>query len=285
VYSLVLGSVRSRLGAANLTARLQPTNSYEARLSPMPAPNYSLLPPPEQGTPRTLLPPSFPAPAPTPSPSPLSSPGALDQAFNGSVHPAPAANPELTTAKAFQLYNAYLVLETGDGLLVIDQHALHERILFEQIKRRLRGGSLETQRLLIPEPVELTAEQGARTLEARPALADLGLGLEDFGGGTVLVTSYPAILGHRSPQSILKVVVDHLMSKDRVPTREVLLNNLMSLMACHAAVRAGDPLNQEEIAALVAQREMTSDSHHCPHGRPTALLFTRQDLDRQFRRT
>src|SRR6185295_13675742 len=106
----------------------------------------------------------------------------------------------------------------------------------------------------------LTAEQAARTLEARPALAELGLGVEDFGGGTLLLSSYPAILGHRPPQSILKIVVDHLATQDRVPTREVLLNGLMSLMACHAAVRAGDVLSQDEIAALVAQRDLTQDS-------------------------
>ena len=131
-----------------------------------------------------------------------------------------AARPTIPTAprvcrrrgrhKVIQLYDAYLVMETEEGMLVIDQHALHERILFEQLKRRLQSGSLETQRLLIPEPVELTAEQAARTLEQRDALAELGLGVEDFGGGTVLLTSYPALLGRRSPQAILRAVVDHL---------------------------------------------------------------------------
>lgn len=183
------------------------------------------------------------------------------------------------------MYNAYLVLETPAGMLVIDQHALHERILFEQLKGRIRAGALESQRLLIPEPVELTAEQAARTLEHRADLAILGLGVEDFGGGTLLVTSYPALLSRRPPQSILKAVVDHLAAKERVPTREQLLNDLLSLMACHAAVRAGDPLSPEEIAALIAQRDLADDTHHCPHGRPTALLFSKQDLDRQFRRT
>src|SRR5262249_45820772 len=146
------------------------------------------------------------------------------------------------------------------------------------------AGALEIQRLLIPEPVELTAEQAARTLEQRDALAELGLEVQDFGGGTLLLSSYPAILGRRSPQSILRAVVDHLVSKDRGPSREVRLNNLLSLMACHGAVRAGDRLTPEEIAALVAQRNLADDTHHCPHGRPTALLFSRQELDRQFRR-
>jgi DNA mismatch repair protein MutL len=108
--------------------------------------------------------------------------------------------------------------------------------------------------------------------------------VEDFGGGTVLLTSYPAILGNRPPQEVLKTVVDHLLSKERLPSREVLLNDLLSLMACHAAVRAGDRLSAEEIAALIARRDLAHDTHHCPHGRPTALLFSKQELDRQFRR-
>ena len=87
-----------------------------------------------------------------------------------------------------------------------------------------------------------------------------------------------------SPASILNAVIDHLMTKERVPSREVLLNGLLSLMACHAAVRAGDRLTPEEMSALVAQRSLVDDTHHCPHGRPTALLFSRQELDRQFRR-
>ena len=137
---------------------------------------------------------------------------------------------------------------------------------------------------MIPEPIDLTPEQAARTLEQRQALGELGLGVEDFGGGTLLLTCYPAILGKRAPRAILKAVVDHLMNKERMPNREVLLNDLLSLMACHAAVRAGDRLTPEEMAELVAQRALAQDTHHCPHGRPTALLFSRQELDRQFRR-
>src|SRR5581483_10651356 len=153
-----------------------------------------------------------------------------------------------------------------------------------QLKRRLRTGALEKQRLLIPEPVELTAEQAARTLEHREALGELGLEVEDFGGGTLLLSSYPAILGRRSPSALLRAVVDHVIVKERAPNREQLLNDLLSLMACQSAVRAGDRLPPEEIAALIAQRNLADDTHHCPHGRPTALLFSRQELERQFRR-
>jgi DNA mismatch repair protein MutL len=186
--------------------------------------------------------------------------------------------------KVIQLYDAYLVLETDEGMLVIDQHALHERILFDQLRRRIAAGTLETQRLLIPEPIDLPTEAAARTLEHRDALAELGLGVEEFGGGTLLLTRYPLVLGKRSPRLALRAVVDHLMSQDRPPTREVLFNDLLSLMACHSAVRAGERLSAEEMAALIAQRHLADDHHHCPHGRPTALLFSRHDLERQFRR-
>jgi DNA mismatch repair protein MutL len=280
LHHLVFSTIRQRLREANLTARLQvpstmrPTESVGApAFDPGP---WSLTPPPasENGPALPFAAPTNPPPAPTLAPL---------------TKPAPSASPTPPAAahhpsKIIQLYDAYLVVETDEGMLVIDQHALHERILFEQIKRRIQSGPLETQPLLIPEPVELTAEQAARTLEHRAALAELGLGVEDFGGGTLLLTSYPALLGGRSPQAILRAVVDHLVSQDRTPSREVLFNDLMSLMACHAAVRAGERLTPEQMTALVEQRRLADDTHHCPHGRPTALLFSRHDLDRQFRR-
>jgi len=186
--------------------------------------------------------------------------------------------------KVLQLHDSYIVIETPDGMLVIDQHALHERILFEQFKNRWRGGTMEKQRLLIPEPVELTAEQAARVLEAKTELAELGLEVEDFGNGTVLLSSYPALLGKKVPATILREVVDFLVTQDRTPNREQMLNGLMSMMACKAAVKAGDRLTPAQISALLEQRHLVNDTHHCPHGRPTSLLFSRRDLDKQFGR-
>jgi DNA mismatch repair protein MutL len=215
------------------------------------------------------------------------SPATPQGGSSDAIDPSPrfASSPSAPgDLKAIQLYDAYLVLETPEGMLVIDQHALHERILFEQLKRRLRTDRLESQRMLIPEPVDLPAEQAARALEQQDALAELGLGIEDFGGGTLLLTSYPAILGKQPPQTILRAIVDYLVAKDRMPGRDQVLNDLLSLMACHAAVKAGDRLTAEEIAVLVAQRHLVHDPHHCPHGRPTSLLLSRQELDRQFRR-
>ncbi len=197
----------------------------------------------------------------------------------------PFALPSLPMGAALQVHDAYLVLETPDGMLVIDQHALHERILFEQLRRRIREGKLEVQRLLIPEPIDLPAEQAVAVLEAKEALAELGLEIEDFGGNTVLLSSYPTLLKRRAPHEILQAVIDYLVTKDRPPVKEVLLDHLLATMACKAAVKAGDPLTQDEIAHLLMLRQMAEDSTHCPHGRPTSLLFSRQELDRQFRRT
>ena len=114
------------------------------------------------------------------------------EAASGSLGPPSGAG-----SAAFQLHDSYLVLETADGMLVIDQHALHERILFEQLRRRIRDGKLEVQRLLIPEPIDLPAEQAALVLEAADALRELGLDVSDFGGNTILLSSYPTLLGRK----------------------------------------------------------------------------------------
>ena len=100
----------------------------------------------------------------------------------------------------------------------------------------------------------------------------------------MLLSGYPAVLGRRRPREALLAVAEHLATLRRVPGREELLHGLLSLLACHAAVRAGDRLTTEEIAALLAQRELADNSHHCPHGRPTAVRFSRRDLERLFKR-
>jgi DNA mismatch repair protein MutL len=317
LYSFFLGSVRTRLGEEKLIARLQPPSNpamggaapFTLQPRPLEAspslfgqagfPTFTRNPATPLAPTMRFAPPTIdeappindePPPMPAPPPAMMDEAPTLDEAVPAPI-PSPSPSPapieqalQAEPVNAIQLHNAYLVVETPEGMLVIDQHALHERILFEQIKVRVQAGSLEVQQLLIPEPVELTAEQAALLLDRQKELSELGLGIEDFGGNTVLVTRYPAIMGKRSPAAILKRVVDHLSLKDRLPTREILLNDLMSLMACHAAVRAGDALSSEEIEALLAMRHLASDVHHCPHGRPTALLFTRHDLDRQFGR-
>ncbi|HVX09763.1 MAG TPA: DNA mismatch repair endonuclease MutL [Pirellulales bacterium] len=196
---------------------------------------------------------------------------------------APARNGADVTA--MQIHNRYLVVETDEGVAVIDQHALHERILYEQFRERVLAGALESQQLLVPEPVNLGASEAAAVLEHRELLATLGLKVEPFGGGTLIVSSYPAMLTGASPEEILRSVTEHLTAGGRLPERRHLLDELLHMLACKAAIKAGDPLAPEEITALLRQRHLAQDSHHCPHGRPTELVFTREDLDRQFKRT
>jgi DNA mismatch repair protein MutL len=274
LQKLVSRTVRDRLTAEDLTADLRaPTIKQEP--APTPAPELAFGPP-DPATPSAPVLPAASLPQSAERRTPAPPPG--PEGKRGGKETPPG------TVKAIQLHDLYLVVEVPEGMLVIDQHALHERVLFQQFQERVRSGALETQRLLIPEPVELPAGQAALALEHRDDLAALGLGVEDFGRGTLLLTSYPALLGKRPPREVLRAVVDYLVSREKVPSREQLLNDLLSLMACHAAVRAGDRLIAEEIAALVAQRHLADDSHHCPHGRPTSLLFRHHELERQFRR-
>ena len=191
-----------------------------------------------------------------------------------------------TTApvRAMQVHDCYLIVETEDGVTVVDQHALHERILYEQFRARVLAGTLESQRLLIPQPVELSAVDCALLGEHAAVLAELGLGIEEFGGTTVVVTRYPGLLKKADPARIVRDVVDLLATGGKNVSPRDLTDRLLHMMACKAAVKAGQRLSPEEIDALLAQRHLVDDAHHCPHGRPTALTLTRAELDRQFGR-
>jgi DNA mismatch repair protein MutL len=209
-----------------------------------------------------------------------------------SSDPEPASEPSsssaskrgLASVRAVQMHDLYLVVEVPEGILIIDQHALHERILFEQLKTRFAQQQLTVQKLLIPETVTLSPSRADLLLRQRQALAELGLEIDDFGGGTVVINGYPAVLGKQCPRDVLLGIIEYCENRDRLPSRAELLNDLMALMACHSAVRAGDRLPPELLADLVEQRHLAQDSHHCPHGRPSSLLLTRHDLDKQFRR-
>src|SRR5262245_5419262 len=296
LQAFIAETVRARLQSEDLTGRLRGPVTTERPTPPASEPTFDFSPLPEPPPPD--LPPSRPAAvpplrpsAPVPTAAPVRGadrqtppePVVVPKAVESSPRPRRAGNVS-PVLRALQLHDTYLIVEVPEGMLVLDQHALHERILYEQLRERLRAGDLEQQRLLIPEPIDLPAHQAALVLEHRADLAALGLDMEGFGGSTVLLHSYPAVLGKRTPQAIFRAVVDYLIAKEKLPAREEMLNDLLSLMACHAAVRAGDRLTPEEIAALVRQRGRADHSHHCPHGRPTSLLFSLHDLERQFRR-
>ena len=186
----------------------------------------------------------------------------------------------------FQVRNRYLVTQDEKGMVVIDQHALHERVLYERVCQKVLGenASLEAQRLLVPEPVSLTPAERAAALEVRDTLARIGLEIEDFGGETILIQSYPAIMPNKDPADMLRTILESVMGAGRDPNPKDLLNHLLSTVACKAAVKAGDPLSPEEITSLLEQKDLYQDTHHCPHGRPTALFFSLDELDRMFGR-
>ena len=156
------------------------------------------------------------------------------------AHAASASN-------ALQVHNRYLVVETDAGIEVIDQHALHERILYEQLREKVLGGALESQKLLVPEPVDLTATESAAALEHSELLAQLGVEVQPFGGETVLVSSYPAMLANLSPAEVLRELVEKLLVGGRQPDARDLLDELLHMIACKAAVKFGDRLSDEEI--------------------------------------
>ncbi len=208
--------------------------------------------------------------------------GRFDGHARGAARPG---EPFDLVRKAIQVHDSYLIAETGDGMVVIDQHALHERILYEELRNRVGRGKIEAQMLLVPEPVDLPAEEAALLIEQSELLAQLGLQVESFGGDTVLVRSAPAMLRQVNPGRLVRDLAEHLRTQPLPPTRDGILGELMHMMACKGAVKAGQPLSATEIEALLDRGNLVANSHHCPHGRPTALVFTKADLEKQFGRT
>jgi DNA mismatch repair protein MutL len=209
------------------------------------------------------------------------------------AHPHPAATPQARETLAdgsgaqsgIQVHNRYLITENESGVVIIDQHALHERILYEQLREKVLSGVLERQRLLVPEPVQLTPAEAAAALGARQTPEQLGIEIEPFGGDTVLVSTYPALLANFNPSEVLRQFVAQLLGSDRAPEPRDLLDEMLHMISCKAAIKAGDRLSPAEVTALLEQRHLYQDTHHCPHGRPTALVFTREELDKRFKRT
>lgn len=197
---------------------------------------------------------------------------------------AEAEPPTPGTAKAIQVLDCYLVTETEEGLTIIDQHALHERILYEQFRERVLGSSVESQKLLVPLPIELSNREIEVLLDNQDILTQLGFGIADFGKNTVLLDRYPVMLQKANMNDLILELAEALDAPGKKPDRRDLIDHLLHTMSCKAAIKAGQRLKPEEIGSLLEQRHLFNDTHHCPHGRPTALTLSQNELDRQFGR-
>jgi DNA mismatch repair protein MutL len=199
-----------------------------------------------------------------------------------------AAPVDVGHGRFVQVHNTYIVAETAEGVLIIDQHALHERIIYEELFARATRGTLEGQRLLIPEVLPLHPRQAAALETVKPMLLKLGIEVEDFDAGSVAVHTFPSLLSKVSPREFLHDLLDRLLDYGGAGasklTPEELLHEVLDMASCKAAVKAGYPLSQDEIAALLLRKHMVERSSNCPHGRPTTLRLTIGDLERQFKR-
>lgn len=192
---------------------------------------------------------------------------------------------EVATAdlRPIQVLNCYIVVEIKGALTIIDQHALHERIMYEYFRKRVLAQSVEAQKLLVPLTIEMSPKETALVLDHAEILNSFGLGIEEFGGNTLLVTSYPVMLKKANLEQLVRDIADNL-DNAKQPSRRDLLDSLITMMSCKAAIKAGQRLTQEEILSLLEQRHLIDDAHHCPHGRPSALVLSHAELDRQFGR-
>ena len=229
------------------------------------------------------------------------SPG-LSEAAQGFQAPfadgaAPAAPPSVSEGEATplgteyplgvaraQLHGTYIVAQTEGGIIIVDQHAAHERIVYERMKAALAGGRVKTQMLLIPEVVELGPAAASR-LEARAGeLAELGLVLEPFGAGAIVVREVPALLGDGDVRGLVLDLADDLAELGDAVALKDRLGDVCGTLACHGSVRAGRTLNGDEMNALLRQMESTPNSGQCNHGRPTYVELDLPDVEKLFGR-
>jgi DNA mismatch repair protein MutL len=200
--------------------------------------------------------------------------------------PMPAALPQHPLgAPVAQVLDTYVIAIAGDGSLVlVDQHAAHERLTHEALKQEMLAGGVRSQPLLLPAVVELPQADAARLLAQADALARLGLEIEGFGGAAVLVRALPAALGTPEPAPLLRDLADQLAETDEATALEARLDAAIARMACHGSIRAGRRLTPAEMDALLRRMEATPRAATCSHGRPTFLKLTQADIEKLFGR-
>jgi DNA mismatch repair protein MutL len=183
-----------------------------------------------------------------------------------------------------QVHGTYIVAQTRDGIVVVDQHAAHERLVYERMKTEMAGGAVARQALLMPEVVELDPAEAERVVARADELAALGLVVEAFGPGAVLVRETPALLGETDAGGLVRDIADDLAENGQALALQERLEEVCSTMACHGSVRAGRRLTAPEMNALLREMEATPHSGQCNHGRPTYVELKLADIERLFGR-
>ncbi len=204
--------------------------------------------------------------------------------FAAAVNPMPESVDYPLGAARAQLHENWIVAQTADGMVIVDQHAAHERLVYERLKRQMAESGVAAQALLIPEIVELSAPEAARLLDLAPELARLGLGIEPFGGTAVAVRETPAVLGSLSAAALLRDILDELADLGDSQRLGARIDAVLSRMACHGSVRSGRQMRVEEMNALLREMEATPNSGQCNHGRPTYVELKLADIERLFGR-
>lgn len=184
-----------------------------------------------------------------------------------------------------QIHDSYLILPTEEGFEIIDQHALHERILYEKMRASLEQGTLASQRFLTPVCVEITDAQLQALEKHADLMAKLGIEWDRFGPKTIAVQAFPVLLEKADPVEYVLEMLDAFLDKEPGVDAEKLVHEVLDRAACRAAVKAGQPLTPEEMRQLLADRHKAQSPGRCPHGRPTSISFTLKDLEKQFKRT
>jgi DNA mismatch repair protein MutL len=224
----------------------------------------------------------------------LAYPGARERAGSVKDHwlrPAPPAAAraaqmpaDLPLGECLQVAKTYIVRARPDGFEVIDQHALHERVTFEALKRDFQAGQIEVQRALVPELVEVAPDEAERLEEHLEGLAKIGVHLTRFGPATFTVGGLPARLARPRPAAIVREILDAIAQRDRAPGSLELLEEVLHRAACRSSVMAGDELSQAEMRALLERGRALESDQTCVHGRPTRVRFTLAELERAFLR-
>ncbi len=183
-----------------------------------------------------------------------------------------------------QFLDNYIICREKEKLLIFDQHAVHERILYERLKKEIAQSRVESQILLFPVSVELPLKESAVFHQNLPVITSLGFDIEDFGKNTFIIRALPSLLSKRNPKQLLLDIIDDLLEGKKVKESLEEQERIIMIMACRGAVKAGDRLEREEMVSLIRELPQVEHPHTCPHGRPTMIEITREELEKRFRR-